>query len=133
MPKKYQKKKVKISYNWSFKKFNVVHFAYLYTNLDHIIMLLVEYCCKSLISMILGVYNIYYDKAISYLGECFRQSKVTVYLGAQDISKSSEAFRQTFLSTKIYNHPQYNFYDQNVNFDIAVVRLPSAATFNGKA
>jgi Trypsin len=54
-----------------------------------------------------------------------------VILGTVDINmQSSEGFRQTFQSTRIHNHPQYN--SQNLEFDIAVVILPYPASFNSK-
>jgi secreted trypsin-like serine protease len=55
---------------------------------------------------------------------------VKVYLGALDISQSYESGRQTFQSTRITNHLQYN--DRTLDNDIAVVRLPSPASLNCK-
>ncbi|XP_065344972.1 brachyurin-like [Cloeon dipterum] len=55
---------------------------------------------------------------------------VTVYLGSQDISKFDESSRQSFTSTSIFNHPSYRALNRNIDFDIAVVRLPTRATYN---
>jgi hypothetical protein len=62
----------------------------------------------------------------------FRESKITVYLGASDISQWYEYGSQRYHSTKIYTHPWYDDEDDDIHFDIALVRLPSAAILNCK-
>jgi Trypsin len=61
-----------------------------------------------------------------------RARSVTVYLGALDVSQTFDSARQSFQSTSIYNHPQYSSLNRNIDFDIAVVRLPSPAAFNSE-
>jgi secreted trypsin-like serine protease len=70
-----------------------------------------------------------YDIA-GFVVELFRARSVKVYLGAQDTSQAYENGRQTFQSTRITNHQQYN--DRNIDNDIAVVRLPSPASLTCK-
>jgi Trypsin len=62
----------------------------------------------------------------------FRARSVTVYLGALDVSQTFDSARQSFQSTSLYNHPQYSALNRNIDFDIALVRLPSPATFNSE-
>ncbi|XP_059481882.1 brachyurin-like [Neocloeon triangulifer] len=57
-------------------------------------------------------------------------SRVTVYLGALDVSQFDDNLRQVFLSSAITNHPSYSSLNRNIDFDIAVIRLPAPATYN---
>jgi hypothetical protein len=64
--------------------------------------------------------------------ERFRAKSVTVYLGALDVSQTFDSIRQSFQSTRITNHPQYSSLNRNIDYDIALVRLPSPATYNSE-